>query len=202
MIKRALISLLLFLSLPLYAQDAAALLQQKLDALRSYEADFSQVVRAQGRIVSQAKGHMLLLRPGRFIWDTKEPMEQQIVADGKTIWIYDKDLEQVTIKPQAKNIGGTAGLFLSGSNARIASDFAIQQDKTHPNLFRLTAKNPDENFQSLFLRFDNNALQSMEMHDQLGQTTVIVFAKPRTNQSIPVARFQFVIPKGVDVVRQ
>lgn len=202
MIQRTLALLLLFFSLPIYAQDAAARLQQKLDALRSFEADFSQVVRAQGRVVSQAKGHMLLLRPGRFIWDTKEPMEQQIVADGKTIWIFDKDLEQVTIKPQAKNIGGTAGLFLSGSNARIASDFTIQQDKAHPNHFSLKAKSPDENFQSLLLRFDNTALQSMEMHDQLGQTTVIVFAKARTNQAISQARFQFAIPKGVDVVRQ
>lgn len=200
MIKRSLV--LLMMSLPLWASDAASLLQQKLDALRSYEADFSQVVRAHGRVVSQAKGHMFLLRPGRFVWDTKEPMAQQIVADGKTIWIYDKDLEQVTVKPQAKNIGGTAGLFLSGSNTQMARDFAILQDKTNTNLFRLKAKNPDENFQSLALRFDNSALQSMEMLDQLGQTTLIVFAKSKTNQTISPTRFQFAIPKGVDVVRE
>lgn len=200
--QRAFIGLFFFLSFSLFAADVGQILQQKLENLRSFEANFNQVVRAQGRVVSQSKGTMVLQRPGRFVWDTKEPIEQLIVADGKTLWIYDKDLEQVTIKPQAKNVGGTAGLFLSGSHPQIARDFAITQDKIHPNLFRLRAKSADENFQSLVLRFDKDLLQSMEMFDQLGQTTVIVFSKSKANQNISKKRFEFNIPKGVDVVRQ
>ena len=109
----------------LCAASPSEALQTKLNALRTMSANFSQVVKAKQREISRSSGTMALARPGRFRWQTIKPMEQLVVADSKHLWIYDVDLEQVSVKKQENNLGGTAALFLSGYDDTVARDFEV-----------------------------------------------------------------------------
>ena len=85
-----------------FGATGAEELELFLDELHSYRADFHQTVMdAEGRMVEEARGELSFRRPGRFRWDYQHPYEQLIVADGERIWIYDPDLEQVTVRPAA-----------------------------------------------------------------------------------------------------
>lgn len=100
--KKILIALLLSISTAGFSETPDVLLQTKLNSIRSMTAVFKQSVKAKHRVVSRSSGTMALQRPGRFRWQTLQPMAQLMVADGQKIWIYDKDLEQVTVKTQKK----------------------------------------------------------------------------------------------------
>jgi outer membrane lipoprotein carrier protein len=146
---------------------------------------------------------MAVERPGRFRWQTKEPMEQLVVADGKKIWVYDTDLEQVTVKTQEKGLGGTAALFLSGYDDTITQDFVVTQSGSTDNLiFDLKSKSPKANFQRMKLVFRQNDLTNMELYDQLGQITSVKLSQAKLNPKLASSLFQFKAPKGVDVVQQ
>tara|TARA_Y100000588_G_C14128754_1_gene870576 strand:- start:576 stop:1184 length:609 start_codon:yes stop_codon:yes gene_type:complete len=201
---RNVISLLLSLYVSVgFADNASQTLQDKLNAIKTMEARFTQVVKAKGRELSNSSGNMALSRPGKFRWNTKEPMAQLVVADGDNLWVFDKELEQVTVKKQEQGIGGTAGLFLSGYNDNVSRDFSVtasQKGKTQ--VFDLMAKSKKENFQRVKLYFSGQALNRMEMYDQLGQHTIVKLSKIKTNPDLSKKLFKFKPPKGVDVVRQ
>lgn len=185
-----------------YADDAA-ILQDKLNAMRSMSAQFSQVVKAEKRQVSSSTGIMALNRPGRFRWDTQSPMAQLVVADGKRLWIYDVDLEQVSVKKQDKSVGGTAGLFLSGTGNMVSQDFTVtQQMQGNTQSFDLHSKSSRANFQRVQMSFENNLLKTLVLYDQLGQKTEVKFSKIKLNAALSPSLFQFKPPKGVDVVEQ
>lgn len=193
----------LFLALCLsqaWSQTPAEAVQAKLNAIRSMSAHFTQTVTAGKRNVSSSSGNMALFRPGRFRWETLDPMEQLVVADSRQLWIYDVDLEQVTVKKQDKGMGGTPGLFLSGYDDTVARDFDVSE--TAANTFDLRAKSNKENYQRVTLIFQGDALQRIEFHDQLGQHTVVKLSKVKNNPKLAETLFQFKPPKGVDVVRQ
>lgn len=178
-------------------------LQAKLNAIRTMSATFNQVVKAKQRLVSRSSGSMALARPGRFRWQTKNPMAQLIVADGKKLWVYDVDLEQVTVKKQEKGLGGTAALFLSGYDDTVTRDFDVTvKSKGDQQSFDLRAKSPKENFQRVKLLFSGNELNGMELDDQLGQHTVVQLTAIKTNPALTNSLFQFKPPKGTDTVEQ
>ena len=179
------------------------LLQDKLNAIKTMRATFNQVITAKKREISRSSGSMALFRPGRFRWDTKKPMPQLVVADGKKLWVYDVDLEQVTVKKQEKGVGGTAGLFLSGYDDTVASDFLVTQTtKGKQTVFDLKAKSTQENFQRVKLYFAGKTLKSMVLFDQLGQQTDVELSNIKINPDLPTKLFKFKPPKGVDVVEQ
>lgn len=176
--------------------------QQKLRQIHSMTANFNQIVKAGSREIANSSGTMALLRPGRFRWETKEPMAQIIVADSQKVWIYDVELEQVTIKNQEKEAAGTPGLFLSGADT-VARDFIVKlEDKNNQQLFDLQAKSPKENYQRVKLLFTNKGLTQIDFYDQLGQHTVVKLNKIKQNPNLNKAIFQFTPPKGVDVIQQ
>lgn len=178
-------------------------LQAKLNALRTMSADFSQTVKVQHRAVSHATGVMALARPGRFRWQTKEPLQQIVVADGKRLWIYDVELEQVSVKKQESSVDGTAGLFLSGTPDTVARDFnVVLAEKGSIESFDLTAKSNKANFQRMKLVFDGPALRGIAMLDQLGQWTDVQLNHIRVNPKLATSLFQFKPPRGVDVIDQ
>lgn len=206
--KWSILCLLLALQ-SVFAAGATDELQAKLNAIKSMTASFKEVVKAGKREVSNSRGVMALDRPGRFRWETKSPLSQLVVLDGKKLWIYDKDLEQVTVKNQENGLGGTAALFLSRANDTIFRDFNVikldrNKDEQNANtlLFELVAKNQKENFQRLRLGFLSEKLISLEFFDQLGQHTKVNFSQVKENLSLANTLFQFKPPKGVDVVRQ
>jgi outer membrane lipoprotein carrier protein len=201
--KKIFIVLFFALSGSVFSQTPGELLQSKLNTIRSMTANFNQVVKAKQREVSRSSGTMALERPGRFRWQTKSPMEQLVVADGQKMWIYDVDLEQVTVKKQEKGLGGTAALFLSGYDDTVTRDFDVtQKSEGQVITFDLKSKSAKANFLRIKLIFSQDNLTGMELHDQLGQITLVKLVQIKSNPKLPAQLFQFKPPKGVDVVKQ
>jgi outer membrane lipoprotein carrier protein len=196
---------LVMLSMATHAWSDAAgeVLWDKLRAIQSMQADFTQKMWAKKRVLSKSSGSMALARPGHFRWETKKPMAQLLIADGKQFWLYDVDLEQVTVRPQANIEGAAAGLFLGDDKARFVHDFKVtktQKDKS--DVFKLQATAKQANIQRMMLRFEGAVLMRMDLYDQLGQRTAIAFQHVNNNPELSSGLFQFTPPKGVDVVSQ
>jgi outer membrane lipoprotein carrier protein len=182
------------------AAPANEVLWDKLNAIRAMKAGFTQVVYSNQRALSKSAGTMALERPAHFRWHTQSPMEQLLIADGKTFWLYDVDLEQVTVRPQSKISGAAAGLFLGDDKAGFLKAFEVTEKKT--NLFKLKATEKQANIQQMQLQFEGEALASMTLYDQLGQRTVMRFKQVKNNTTLPAKLFRFSPPAGVDVVKQ
>ncbi|WP_019217412.1 outer membrane lipoprotein chaperone LolA [Legionella tunisiensis] len=184
-------------------ESVGDILQTKLNTIRSMTASFNQVIKTKEKEISRSSGTMALERPGRFRWQTKSPMEQLVVADGKKLWVYDVDLEQVTVKKQEKSLGGTAALFLSGYDDTVTRDFDVTATTTgDKQAYDLRSKSNKANFQRVKLIFNRDALIGIEMFDQLGQHTVVNLKNVKTNPKVAASLFQFKPPKGTDVVTQ
>lgn len=179
-------------------------LQEKLNNLTTMTARFKQIVRAEGREVSRSRGKMALQRPGRFRWHTLSPMEQLVVADGNKLWVYDVELEQVTVKKQQKGIGGTPGLFLSGYDDTVSRDFHVTEKSKNRNLLQydMRAKSKKENYQRVKMTFSKDTLVQLVLYDQLGQKTTVDLLGIQNNPKIKSSQFKFKPPKGVDIVKQ
>src|SRR5205085_330907 len=134
-----------FLSLSkVYAGDASTDLIQLLNNVRSMQGGFVQIISdTKGRNLNQTSGRMALQRPGKFRWETIQPNRQLIVTNGQKVWIYDPDLEQVTIRYLSKEAGETPALLLSNTNSTLANDFQVQALPANSNVrwFLLTPKN-------------------------------------------------------------
>lgn len=201
--KKIILLLCLAFTNSVFCDSASDALQAKLNAMQSITAHFKQVVKAKQREISRTAGTMALKRPGRFRWQTKSPMEQLVVADGQKLWVYDVDLEQVTVKKQEKELGGTAALFLSGYNDSVSRDFEVTEAISGSvQSYDLHSKSSKANFQRLKLVFANNVLTSIEMFDQLGQHTIVNLSQVKSNPKMAESLFQFTPPKGTDVVQQ
>lgn len=198
--KKYLLLALCLVSGSAFCLSASETLQNKLNAIKTMSANFTEKVVAGKRVVSESSGKMALSRPGRFRWETLDPLEQVVVADSEQLWVYDVDLEQVTVKKQDKGVGGTPALFLSGSNNNIDRDFSVVMQSN--DVFKLKAKNPKENFQRVTLTFKGAEMSQIEFFDQLGQHTTVNLRNVKNNPSLAAKLFQFKPPKGVDVVRQ
>lgn len=185
----------------LKAFSAVESLQEKLNDIHSMSAEFKQLVEAEGKELSKSSGVMILDRPGKFRWQTIKPSKQLVVADGKQIWMYDEDLEQVTIKKQAKTIDGVA-FFLSKDND-LEKDFKISTKRIgNETTYYLNPKRSTSNFKRIQLIFETNDLKAIAMKDQLGQHTLIQFFNSKINIRIAENSFQFVPPKGTDIIKE
>ncbi len=187
------------------AQPAVEKLAAMLGSMQSYQALFIQIVTDQrGARVQETAGYIQAKRPNLFFWETQPPLAQQIVADGQEIWIFDPDLEQVTVKKLGDDIQNTPALLLSGDvqNLQQAYEISHQQPAEAIDQFMLAPKGNDSLFDQLRLTFENGVLTEMRLRDSLGQRTVISFSKIETNPSIPDSTFRFQVPEGVDVFRE
>ena len=201
--KKMMLSFILVWASQVYCDTVSDALQVKLNAIRTMNATFNQVVMAKERELSRSSGTMALSRPGHFRWQTQNPMEQTVIADGRHLWVYDVDLEQVTVKKQDKGLGGTAALFLSGYNDSLTKDFNVTvKTQANRDYFDLRAKSNKANVQRVKLAFIDNALTGIELFDQLGQHTDVDLTNIKINLPLSPALFKFNIPKGVDVVQQ
>ena len=170
------------------------------------KADFNQSIVSESKPnVEKSTGVLQMERPGKFRWDYSFPYKQQIVADGKKLWVYDVEMEQVIVKPLDIVLGNTPAVLLSG-NADIADKFDVEQitdsDSDEKGLFwmQLTPKQEESGFENLLLAFMGNKLRTMELKDAFGQVTRIVFSNMVINPEIDPALFQFKVPAGVDVI--
>ncbi|MGJ8521726.1 Outer-membrane lipoprotein carrier protein [Carnimonas sp. R-84981] len=195
----------LFASSGVYAQaNPAEQLTQLLEPLHTYSGDFKQVVAGDGgQAAQQASGHMWLARPGKFNWQVNAPYSQTVVSNGKKVYLYDPDLNQVSVRNLDPQVTSTPALLLSGSAGQITRDYSVtERGSGNTKVFSLTPRDKGSLFQSLQMTFNGDRLTSLSMEDPSGQQTRVSFSNVEQNGSIDDARFVFNIPKGADVVEQ
>jgi chaperone LolA len=169
---------------------------------KTAEADFTQTVADKsGRITQQASGKMAFARPGKFRWDYAAPYEQVIVGDGVKLWLYDADLEQVTVKSLGDVIAGTPAALLAGDNS-IEKYFSLKNAGEAGGLewLEATPKNRDTTFERIRMGFKGDVLVQMELYDFFGQRTTLKLSRFVRNPSIAPSRFTFTPPKGADIL--
>jgi len=185
------------------AEDSLARVEAYLGSLKTLSAEFAQVVRNRdGDIVERASGTLSLSRPNRFRWDYREPYQQTIVADGSRLWLYDSDLEQVTVRTLESGLGSTPAMLLSGDGrVRDAFDGLVVERKGDWTWSRLRPKQGGSDFEQVSLAFDaRGELAGMELRDKLGQATLIEFGEVRRNRPLSDELFRFEPPPGADVI--
>ena len=177
-------------------------LNRFLETTQTLSADFAQIVVAKnGRRPQQSAGTMLISRPGRFRWQIEQPYLQLLVGDGERVWMYDPDLRQATVRKIDAALGGTPAALLAGTGV-LEEDFELRELEAREGLEWLEAlpKSPDSGFEKLQLGFDGENLKAMELFDNFGQTTSLVFFRLLRNPPLPAASFTFVPPAGIDVI--
>jgi len=180
---------------------AAARLTAALESLQGLRAEFRQTVTdASGERIESAAGRVSLARPGRFRWDYRTP-PQLIVSDGTTVWLYDVDLAQVTVRAASESLAGTPARLLSGVGD-LAEEFAISDGGEAEGLAwsRLTPRDGDGDFSELSVGIAGGELRRITLMDRLGQTTRLEFTRIERNPRFEPATFTFIPPPGVDVV--
>jgi outer membrane lipoprotein carrier protein len=185
------------------ASDAAALarVEHALAELESVRADFVQeTLDAQSKTSARAVGTLALKRPGRFRWDYSEP-RQVIVCDGTHLWLYDADLQQVTVRTVRDTLSQTPAMLLAGQ-AKVRDSFTVRAAASAGGLdwVVLTPRLRDTDFRELRLGFAGTTLRRMEFEDKLNQLTRIEFTRLERNARLPDALFVFVPPPGADVI--
>ncbi|GHC30928.1 outer-membrane lipoprotein carrier protein [Kushneria pakistanensis] len=185
------------------ASSDAERLTSLLQPLKTYSADFNQQVASGGGSLQDASGHMWLSRPGRFNWEVSDPYRQTVVSDGQKVYLYDPDLEQVSIRPLDQRVTHTPALLLSGQASELTENYNVsrrQQGTTE--FFALSPRSNDILFESLELVFNNERLSGIDLTDGTGQRTEISFRNIEVNPDISASQFQFEIPEGADVMRE
>ena len=192
---------LVFLTTTAHAA-ASKSLTHFFNKVQTYSARFDQVVLDEGlNIVQESSGRLWIDRPGRFRWDYDTPLKQHIVGDGKKIWVYDVELQQVTVRKMSGALGTTPALLLAGKG-NLSASFRIKEMGTQGNLewVQMIPLSSDGGFEDIRIGFDKNVIRSLELVDGFGQTTRITLREPQENKKIDAARFAFTPPKGVDVI--
>jgi len=208
--KRQFVSLLSLVFIVFSSSAVAGTAEQRLERffkqVTSMRADFTQSVVGEGkRAPEKSEGVLQMQRPGKFRWEYRVPYEQQIIADGKKLWIYDVEMEQVIVKPLDLALGDTPAVLLSGG-ADIADKFDITEitveKQNDASLFwmQLVPKKQEANFEKLLLAFTGDNLKIMELKDAFGQVTRLTFSNLEQNPSIDASVFTFIPPAGVDVI--
>ena len=164
--------------------------------------EFSQIIYdADGEEIQSTSGLLKFQRPGKFRWHYKKPFEQLIVSNGETLWIYDKDLEQVIIRSISGSFGSSPAALLAGSD-EIDSYYILEgiNDGNRGELLVLRPLEEDGMFKKIKIEFFEKELSTMELFDYLGQKTIIKFAKFNNRTNFPSDTFNFRPPAGVDVL--
>ena len=185
-----------------FAAPAIAKVSDYFRGLESLKADFVQTVfDDQAKLVQTSSGRMYMQRPGKFSWDYQEPYPQLIIADGSRLWLYDSDLEQVSVKLMDKALSATPLALLSGA-APIEDTFTVGEQVKRGGLqwFELHPKTSETDFESLWIGFKGDTLAAIELADRFGQSTRLSFSNLERNVQINPATFIFIPPPGVDVV--
>ncbi len=176
-------------------------LEKFLVNTHTLEANFQQTLRThKGEILQQTEGKFYLDRPGKFRWNYQSPYEQIIVSDGERIWIYDVELQQVTVQKQTAGLPATPMALLEDSS-KLYQSFNVYPLDEQNGVYRLKlqSKTKESDFAEIVIGLDVKGLRFMQLHDQFEQVTDIVFSEITANIKLPKEIFEFIPPEGVDV---
>jgi len=182
-------------------------LDQYLDGMRTLRTEFSQAVTdGRGEQVQKAEGKLVIVRPGKFRWELTpagNPLAQLMIADGKNLWFYDRDLDQVSVKPAATALTATPASLLSG-DGKLGEYFTVSADGRRDGFdwVKVVPKRSDADFREAQLAFRNAGaeLTRMVLKDKLGQTVRLDFNSSARNVPVAEAEVQFSPPAGADVI--
>ena len=184
--------------------QAAAQLRKQLDAMDSLQGNFVQTTYDKDGVKQESSsGEFMLMRPGKFYWKTLDPMPQLLVSNNKTIWLYDPDLETVTVREFTDDLRETPALLLSADAEQLRKQFSVTRDasNTSADAFTLTPKVTEGMFQHLTLVFKAGQLSEFAIKDSLGQVTRCVLSNVQRNKPLAEEKFFFQIPEGVEVLK-
>ncbi len=180
--------------------------------VRTAKGDFTQqIVKAPSKAASGAlatqkptdnsSGSFVFARPGKFIWSYQKPYQQVLQADGDKLYVYDKDLNQVTERKLAGALGASPAAILFGSND-LDKNYTLRDagEKGGIDWLEMVPKAQDTQFQRIGIGFKNGVLAAMELHDVFGNVTLLTFINIQTNPPLKADQFKFVVPKGADVI--
>ena len=173
---------------------------------KSAKGEFTQQQQrksANGKATPASSGSFVFARPGKFIWNYQKPYEQLLQADGDQLYIYDKDLNQVTVKKLGNALGSSPAAILFGSND-LEKNFTLSEAGTRDGLEWLSAvpKARDTTFEQISIGLRDGIPQAMELKDTFGQTSMLKFTNFQRNPSLGAQQFKFEMPKGADVSQQ
>ena len=173
-----------------------------LRTTQSARATFEQKVYDRNRkLVQESSGSFVFLRPGRFRWAYEKPAEQLIVGDGQRVWIYDRELNQVTVRKLTKALGSTPAALLAGSSdIEAAFELADAGDRDGLEWLEARPRDREAGFERIRMGFGTGGVQAMELADNFGQTTVLRFSGIVRNPKVEPSEFRFEPPKGADVL--
>ncbi len=189
----------LFFLLTAQANDV---LDRFYNSTHSISAEFTQTVaQTDGKLIEQSRGILKIKRPDKFSLQYTEPLEQQYISNGETLWIYDAELEQVTIKPLDEGLGDSPAMLLS-SDKDIRKQYQVKMIAAAEPLEKveLSAKTENMTFERVVLTFNRDVLSTMIMYDNFNQVTSLKLFNIKINDFIPESVFQFAPPEGVDII--
>jgi outer membrane lipoprotein carrier protein len=204
-LSRIFIGLLFVLPIVSNAADdqAAAQLRKQIDAMNTLQGDFVQTTYDKKGVEQEtSSGNFMLMRPGKFYWKTLEPMQQLLVSNNKTIWLYDPDLETVNKRAFTDDLRETPALLLSADIEQLRKSFTVTRDEkeTTAEKYTLTPKVTEGMFQHLTLVFKAGQLTEFAIQDSLGQLTRCVLTNVQRNKTLPEEKFFFIPPEGVEIL--
>ncbi len=183
-------------------KSGADSLRRFFQEVNTFSARFKQVVFDESlKPIQESSGTLWIERPNKFRWDYEKPYKQQIVADGKRLWVYDVGLQQATVRDLTGGLNDTPAMLLAGKG-RLDDNFTIQPLDEQGNLMwvQLKPRHKDSGYDDIRIGFAQGKLRVIEMVDGFGHTTRVTLESPRENARIESARFSFTPPDGVDVV--
>ncbi len=192
-----------FISMPAALADED-LLEDFFVKVRTLQADFHQVVLDEDLApLQETSGRMWLARPGRFRWSYGQPVEQEVLADGSRLWVYDVGLEQVIVRNQSKTLGNTPAALLAGED-KPGDSYLIEYLGKQGAISWITLfpKDSSAPFSQIQLGFENGELRLVQMLDQLDQITRLRFDNVIVNDQLPQDLFRLNLPAGVDVIQE
>ena len=175
-----------------------------LKDVKSLEGQFDQTVTDRnGKVTQKSTGTMQFSRPGKFRWEYAKPYKQIIVGDGQKLWLYDPDLNQVTVRKLNKAIGSSPAALLAG-DTEIEKNFQLKDAGVADNLswVEATPKSSESTFELVRMGFADKELAVLELKDNFGQNTTIKLAGTHVNSKFSSNTFKFTPPKDADVISE
>lgn len=184
------------------AADAVSSLKAKLDEMQSLSGNFKQTMSDNtGVQIQKSSGEFHLKRPGYFLWQSQEPFAQTVLGTPDKLWIYDPDLEQVTVQPRTPEQKNNPASLLAGDLEQLRAAFAVSESGTRDSVtYELKPLDSHSSYKTVEFVFVKGALQELAFLDKLDQTTQIQFDQVKLNPPLAADVFKFTPPPGTDVI--
>ena len=199
---RVLILMMMLIANTAHAADARARLEAFADGLNGLSGEFTQTTSdANGSLQEESRGTLALAAPRQFRWQYAEPFPQLIVADGNNVWIYDQDLEQVTVRNQSTE-ESQSPLTVLVDLSQLDRNYVVHAlpDRDGMAWLAMTAREKEPSFKRIEIGFDASAPVRMVLEDLLGNRTEWRFSAWKRNPELAPETFSFTPPAGVDVI--